>query len=537
MIPERAVARLVPEFLERSARLHPEKIALIARGQALTYAELDLRANRLAHALRARGVGRGDRVLIHGDNSIDVAVAIWAALKADGAFIVVNAQMKADKLAYILADSGAAALIADAVLAATWTDAVLRSIAASPGQLRAVMVMTGGGATELVPRAVESATSQGIYHVTTVTEAEEAQPEHPPRRRALDIDLAGIIYTSGSTGEPKGAMLSHRNVEFASWSVSSLLEKTSDDVVLGVVPMAFNYGLYQLLMAVRVGATLVLERSFAFPLQLLKRVAEAGVTGFPGVPTMFAMLGEMKNVELPDLSRVRYVTSTAAALLPKHVEVIRRLFPNARIYSMYGLTECKRVSWLPPEDLDRKPGSVGVPIPGTEFWTVDAEGNRLGPGESGELVVRGSHVMMGYWKKPELTATFIRPGPHACEALFYTGDLCRIDGEGYLYFIARMDEVIKTRGEKVAPREVEAALEKIEGVLECAVIGVEDPLLGHAVKAFVVLDEARAGQYTEKDIQVRCGQLLENYMVPKVVEFRDALPKTAMGKIVKKGLG
>lgn len=534
---ERAVARLAPEFLERSARLHPEKTALLARGHDVTYAELDRRANRLAHALRALGVGRGDRVLIYGDNSVDVAVAIWATLKADGAFIVVNAQVKADKLAYILDDSGAAALVGDAVLSPTWIDAALRSNATSPGQLRAVMVMTGGGATDLVPRAVEAATAHGLHHVSTLAEAEEEQPEHPPRRRALDLDLAGIIYTSGSTGEPKGAMLSHRNIEFASWSVSSLLEETSDDVVLGVVPMAFNYGLYQLFMAVRAGATLALERSFAFPLQLLKRVAEAGVTGFPGVPTMFAMLGELKNVDLPDLSRVRFVTSTAAALLPKHVEVIRRLFPNAKVYSMYGLTECKRVSWLPPEDIDRKPGSVGVAIPGTEFWTVDADGNRLGPGVAGELVVRGSHVMMGYWKKPELTARFLRPGHYPQEVLFHTGDLCRIDGEGYLYFIARMDEVIKTRGEKVAPREVEAALERIEGVLECAVVGVEDPLLGHAVKAFVVLDEARAGTYTEKDIQMRCGQLLENYMVPKVVEFREALPKTAMGKIVKKGLG
>lgn len=528
--------RLVPEFLERSARRHPGKSVIVSRGKTVTYRELEQRANRLAHALRALGVGRGDRVVIQGDNSVDVAVAVWAVLKADGVFSVVNAQVKADKLEYILNDSGAAMLIADAVLAVTWIDAVERVTQRSPGQLRAVAVMTAGGLDALVDKAIETAIGRGIPGVISQSAAEEGRPESPPTRHALDLDLAAIIYTSGSTGEPKGAMLSHRNIEFASWSVSTLLTMSADDIVCGVVPMAFNYGLYQLLMAVRLGATLALERTFAFPLQLLKSAAEVGATVFPGVPTMFAMLGELKPEVLPDLSKVRVVTSTSAALLPKHVAAIKKVFPNAKIFSMYGLTECKRVSWLPPKEIDSRPGSVGLPIPGTEFWTIGPDGARLGADQAGELVVRGSHIMMGYWKKPEVTAKYLKPGWLPREVLFHTGDLCRIDREGFLYFISRMDEVIKTRGEKVAPREVEAAIEKIEGVRECAVIGVEDPLLGHAVKAFVVLEAGHAGKLTEKDLQLRCGQSLENYMVPKVVEFRDALPKTAMGKIVKKGL-
>jgi amino acid adenylation domain-containing protein len=519
-------ARGVAEFLEASAARSPEKVALVAGKASLTYAALDAWANRIAHALRARGVARGDRVMVFGDNSAEVAASIWGALKADAAFFVVNAQVKAEKLAYMIDDAAVAAVIADAALGAAWVDACGRAATKPP-------VLVHGAQT---PRALELARAAGVVGAEALAPLVDAQPAEAPARRTVDVDLAAIIYTSGSTGEPKGAMLTHRNVAFASWSVTTLLENTADDVILGVVPMAFNYGLYQWLMTVRLGATLVLERSFTFPVAILKRVAETGVTGFPGVPTMFALLGELKDVGVPPLTGVRYVTSTAAALLPKHFEAIARWFPNAKVYSMYGLTECKRVSWLPPADVARKPGSVGVPIPGTEFWVVDPEGRRSDRGAEGELVVRGSHIMAGYWRKPEITARYLRPGALPGEVLFYTGDYVRLDDDGYLYFIARMDEVIKTRGEKVAPREVEAALERIEGVRECAVVGVPDDILGAAVKAFVVLSDEHRGRYTEKDIALRLGQVLEAYMVPKHVEFRESLPKTAMGKIVKKGL-
>ncbi len=519
-------ARGIAEFLEASAARTPDKVALVVGKASFTYATLDAWANRIGHALRARGVGRGDRVLIFGDNTAEVAAAIWGVLKADAVFFVVNAQVKAEKLAYMIDDAAVAAVIADAVLATAWTDAVQRATT-KPA------VFVHGPQT---PRALDLALTAGLLGVDDLAAAVAAQPDTAPSRRTLDVDLAAIIYTSGSTGEPKGATLTHRNVAFASWSVTTLLENTADEVILGVVPMAFNYGLYQWLMTVRLGATLVLERSFAFPVAILQRVAATGVTGFPGVPTMFALLGELTNIPVPPLTNVRYVTNTAAALLPKHFEAIARWFPNAQVYSMYGLTECKRVSWLPPADLARKPGSVGIAIPGTEFWVVDAEGQRHDRSAEGELVVRGSHIMAGYWRKPEVTARFLRPGPLPGEVLFYTGDYTRLDDDGYLYFIARMDEVIKTRGEKVAPREVEAALERIEGVRECAVVGVPDAILGSAIKAFVVLADEYQGRYSEKDVMLRLGQMLEAYMVPKQVEFRASLPKTAMGKIVKKGL-
>ncbi len=203
---------------------------------------------------------------------------------------------------------------------------------------------------------------------------------------------------------------------------------------------------------------------------------------------------------------------------------------------MYGLTECKRVSWLPPDDLDRKPDSVGLPIPGTEFWVVDERGERLGPDQPGELVVRGAHVMRGYWGKPALTERFLRPGPLAWRAGALHGRPLPHRPGGHLHFIARLDEVIKSRGEKVAPREVEKAIERIEGVRECAVVAVADEVLGSAIKAYVVLEEAWRGRYTERDIVLRAGQFVEAYMVPKHVEFRDSLPKTDLGKILKKAL-
>jgi acyl-CoA synthetase (AMP-forming)/AMP-acid ligase II len=353
----------------------------------------------------------------------------------------------------------------------------------------------------------------------------------PPPRTNIDIDLAAIIYTSGSTGEPKGIMLTHRNMIAAATSITAYLGNVEDDVILCVLPFSFDYGLYQMIMAFRTGARLVLERSFAYPAHVLRKVVDEGVTGFPGVPTIFAMMADMRTLHEYDFSRIRYVSNTAAALPAKHIRFLRELLPHARIYSMYGLTECKRCTYLPPEDIDRKPDSVGVAIPNTEIWLVDEHDRRLGPGQVGQLVVRGATVMRGYWDKPEETARRLRPGPLPGEQVLYTGDLCRFDEEGYLYFVSRIDDTIKSRGEKVAPKEVEAALVEIPGVREAAVIGVPDPILGQAVKAFVVLNAGAT--LTERSIRIECQKRLENFMVPKHIALVAELPKTASGKIKK----
>jgi acyl-CoA synthetase (AMP-forming)/AMP-acid ligase II len=289
-----------------------------------------------------------------------------------------------------------------------------------------------------------------------------------------------------------------------------------------------------MIMAFRAGARLVLERSFTFPAQVLNVMVEEGVTGFPGVPTVFSLLAEFKSLSNYDLSNIRYVSNTAAALPLKHILMLKDLFPGARIYSMYGLTECKRCTYLPPKDLERKPLSVGIAIPNTELWIIDEDGNKVGPDIVGQLVIRGATVMRGYWGKPEATAKKLKPGPLPGELVLYTGDYCKLDEEGYLYFVARMDDVIKSRGEKVAPKEVEHVLMNIPGVKEAAVIGVPDEILGQAVKAFVVPEDGVT--LSEKQVQRECQARLENFMVPKYIAIVASLPKTDTGKIKKTGL-
>jgi acyl-CoA synthetase (AMP-forming)/AMP-acid ligase II len=329
-------------------------------------------------------------------------------------------------------------------------------------------------------------------------------------------------------------MLTHRNMMTACASIASYLELREDEVILNVLPLAFDYGLYQMIMAFRTGARLVLERSFAFPAQILGLVTSEKVTGFPGVPTIFATLAELKSLKDHDLSSIRYVTNTAAALPVKHILMLTELFPSARIYSMYGLTECKRCTYLPPEDLGRKPLSVGIAIPNTEMWIVDEDNGRVGPDVVGQLVIRGATVMKGYWGKPEATARKLKPGPLPGEQVLYTGDYCRMDAEGYLYFVGRGDEIIKSRGEKVAPKEVESVLVNIPGVREAAVIGVPDELLGQAVKAFVVIEQGKA--FSEKELQRECQRRLENFMVPKHIVIVPSLPRTDTGKLSKAAL-
>jgi amino acid adenylation domain-containing protein len=481
----------------------------VCGGARATYRELDELANALAHTLVARGVERGDRVVVFADNTIATVISFWAVLKASAIVSIVNPLTKTDKLAYLLDDCRAKVLVTDSHLANVFAPAVAR------GKHVACVIASGAA----------------VPGVMAFADATAARTAEPPRRRCIDVDLASIIYTSGSTGEPKGVMLTHRNMLTACASISEYLRIAEDEVILCALPLAFDYGLYQMIMAFAAGARLVLERSFTFPAEVLNHVAAERVTGFPGVPTIFAVLAGMKSLSSFDLSSIRYVTNTAAALPVKHITMLRELFPTARIYSMYGLTECKRCTYLPPEDIGRKPESVGIAIPNTELWLVDEADRRLGPDQVGQLVIRGATVMKGYWEKPEATAKKLRPGPLPGEQVLYTGDLCRLDDEGYLYFVGRMDDIIKSRGEKVAPKEVEAALVAIAGVCEAAVIGVPDEVLGQAVKAFVVLEPGV--ELDVRAIQRQCHARLENFMVPKHVEIVAELAKGPTGKIQK----
>ncbi len=505
----------VETFLSRSADIHPDKVALVAGGERLTYADLNVRADRLARALAALGMKRGERAIVFMDNCWEAVVAIFAVLKAGGVFSPVNPSTKSDKLAYVANNCRASTIITQARI----LPVVAQAMEQAPSLRRAI-----------VAGAAEAPALRGGMTLAQAFDLGEAAAA--PADLGIDLDLAMLIYTSGSTGFPKGVMMTHQNVVAAATSITTYLENTPDDIILNVLPISFDYGLYQVLMAAKCGATLVLENSFAFPQKILERAAAECVTGLPIVPTMAAILLQMRDLAPGALPALRYLTNTAAALPPAHIARLQELFPTTRIYSMYGLTECKRCTWLPPAELARRPGSVGIAIPGTEAYVVDEHGVRVPPNAVGELVIRGAHVMKGYWEDQAATDRALRPGPFPWEKVLYTGDLFRTDEEGFLYFLGRKDDIIKTRGEKVSPKEVENVLYVLPGIREAVVIGVPDPILGMALRAVVAIDPGCG--LSEQDVVRHCARHLEDYMVPKSVEFRPELPKTESGKISRR---
>ncbi len=490
----------------------PARIAVVCGPARYSYEEIGRMTDRLAGFLQAHGVRRGDRVALLLPNGLEMVVGIFAALKAGAVFMPIGPSTKAAKIRYLLDDSEPTCLIAHGSLSGEW-----REPASACSSLRCV-IEAGGKA------------GKGAFGWDAALDFAGAADPVP----CIDQDLAAILYTSGSTGEPKGVMLTHLNMISARRSISSYLGLRPDDVILCALPLSFDYGLYQVLMAFALGATVVLESSFAYPLAILDTMANERVTVFPGVPTIFALLLAQGNFERFDLRALRIVTNTAAALPEARIGEIRDRFPQARLFSMYGLTECKRVTYLPPEELDKRPASVGRGMPNEEVYLVDEDGKRLPNGSTGELVIRGSNVMRGYWRKPAETAERLKPGKIPGELVLHSGDLFRTDAEGFLYFVGRKDDIIKSRGEKVSPREVENVLCKLEGILDAAVIGVADSILGQAVGAFVALRPGAT--LTERDVLKHCAMSLETFMVPKYVVFLQALPKTSNGKVDKLSL-
>ena len=503
---------LLHHAFEASGRRLPGKTAVVCGEARVSYGELMKRVDALATLLQVQGVVRGDRVALLLENSVEFAVAVHAVLKTGAVFVPISPLTKADKLAYMLNDTRARAVLTDVRLEHVWRDALTRS----------------PSVTTCVVRNLAAAVGTNLPWPDISAHAPlEAEP-------CIDQDLAAIIYTSGTTGESKGVMLTHLNMLSAWGSVQVYLGLREDDVIGLALSPSFSYGLYHVLISLGVGATVVLEGSAAFPVRLVERLVQERVTVFPGVPTMYSAILALGNLATFDLSSLRIVTNAAAALSDQHVQQIQKLLPSARLYSMYGMTECKRISYLPPEQLALRPTSVGRGLANQEVWLIDESGQRLPNPATGELVVRGSHVMRGYWDKPAETARTLRPGPLPGESVLHTGDIFRTDAEGWLYFVGRRDDIIKSRGEKVAPREVENTIYSIDGVLDCAVIGVPDERLGQAVKAFVVLKPGAA--LTEREVIRHCLARLENYMAPKSVVFVADLPRTDSGKIRKLGL-
>jgi len=507
--------RLLDLALTRAARRHPAKRFLADQARAVTYGEAEQIVDRLAACLRDAGLRRGDRVLLFAPNRVEVPLAALAALRCDGVFVPVHPGTKVPKLRYLLADSGARALLVDPSTAAV-AAAALAEVPEPPLVLR----LDGAEPPEGLPASPGSLTwADAVARYTP-----------PPPRRAIDQDLAALFYTSGSRGQPKGVMLTHANLVHTSWSIAAYLENVPEDVILDALPLSFDYGFFQVLTALQVGATVLLEPGFTFPFPVLQRMQQEEVTGFPGVPTMFALLLGLAEPASVPLPRLRYLTNTADVLPPEHIRRLRALFPRARLYSMYGLTECTRVSYLPPEELDSRPTSVGRAIPNTEAWIARADGGHALPGEEGILQVRGAHVAAGYWRSPELTAARFRPGVLLGERVLDTGDRFVMDEEGYLYFRGRSDDILKCRGEKISPREIEAALVEHPAVAEAAVVGAPDPVLGQAIVAH--LAPAPGGELALGELRAWCRQRLDATLLPqRFVVHAGPLPRNDNGKV------
>ena len=504
---------LAHDHLVGAARSSPDHPAVVADDLVHTFAEIDRASDALAGWLQHAGVARGDRVAIVLDNSVEQVVAFWGVLKSGAVATVVNPASRPDKIAYILDDCDVAHLVTHRRL-----HRVLRAVLADR-PITGAGLWVGG-----VPDA-----AGGTAFEDAVDEA--ASPRDPG---TIDSDLAAIIYTSGSTGGPKGVMLTHRNVHHNAWSIARSLGLRADDVIGCVLSLSFTYGLFQVVSGAHVGCTVVLERSFAYPRDVLERFARRRVTVLPGVPTVFATILHMAPLDGLDLSSLRMMTNAAAALPPAHLARLGELLPGAGVVQMYGLTECSRVCSLDPDLAAERPGSVGRAIPNTEAYVLTEDGRRAAPGEVGELVVRGAHVMRGYWGKPEATALRLRDGDIPGEKVLHTGDLFRADPDGYLYFVGRTDDVFKCKGEKVSPNEVERVLYELDAVAEAAVVGVPDDIDGMAVKAVLALRDG--AQLSADEVRRHCRARLEPTLVPSLVEVLSELPKTDSGKIRKAAL-
>lgn len=507
--------RLLGEALLRSAKNKPNHPALIYKDAEYSYEYLRDSAFKLASHLVKTGIKRGDRVAIYMNNSFECAVSIYGVSLAGAVFMVINAQTKADKLQYILNDSEAKVLIADAHL----HDEITASLTGTTSVIQVIL------SKELEAANAKSNLFQSFEEIISST------ADHIEFPAVIPNDLAALIYTSGSTGFPKGVMMTHQSMVFTSWSLIEYLRLTDDERIMLLLPLAFDYGLYQLIMSVTTGSTLIMEQSFTFQATIYNRINKYKATVFPGVPTIYAMMIENHKKSGLSFQSIQKVTNTAAALPAEFIPNLKEIFPNALIFKMYGLTECKRVCYLEPELVDEKPTSVGKAIPGTELFLLSPEGNPVPPGEAGILHVRGPHVMAGYWKKEDQSRQMLKPGIIPGERILCAQDWFKMDEDGFLYFQGRMDDIIKTKGEKVSPIEVENVIYKMDHVKEVAVIGAKHPIMGESILAFITTHDNVVMQ--EKEVQTACMAKLENFMVPHQVIFLPEMPKSTNGKIDK----
>lgn len=488
-----------------AGRDHDDDRHAITHGeQSVTYGTFKRQVELLARRLVAAGAKRGDRVAIFLPKSVDECVALFAASRADLVFVPVNPSLRPAQVRHIIEDCAASAVVSSADMLGTLGDAL-------------------GGLPSL----------QAVVHVDTT---EDAPPI--PQARSIGEDLAAILYTSGSTGRPKGVMISHRNLLAGTRIVRSYLHIGPDDRILSILPFSFDYGLNQLLTAIEQRAELVLF-DFKMGDEIVRALARHEITGLAGVPTIWALLTRAApSLARTPLPRLRYITNSGGAVPTSTVKQLRTLLPNTNIYLMYGLTEAFRSTYLPPEEIDRRPNSIGRAIPECEVFPLTEDGRRAAPGEPGILVHRGPTVSLGYWNRPEDTARVLRRNPLRSadvggEIVCWSGDRVVEDEDGYLYFVGREDAMIKSSGYRISPTEVEEVLMGTKMFRQVAVIGLPDEWVGQRVHAVAVADSSAV----DPAAALRsAADVLPPYMVPRTIELVSELPVNPNGKVDYKRL-
>jgi len=509
---------LLHHMLRTNARRNPGKEALVHGNRRMTYGEIARQSAGLAYGLQCAGVQRRDRIGIYLDHSIPLVLSIFGISQAGGVFVPINSLLFPDQVVHIVKDCGMKGLIT--------TTSKLPSLVPALQEIPSVefLVAVSDGAFPDVP-----------YPLYIFEDLCQLSPPQQCYDAAIEKDLAALLYTSGSTGQPKGVMLSHAQILAGSSIVTAYLEITAADRILSLLPLSFDAGLNQLMTAFQQQGSLVLI-NFTFAREIVEILRHERITGLAGVPTLWSLLAEpSSSLQKQRLPHLRYITNTGGAMPQDVLATLRRTLPTTKIFLMYGLTEAFRSTYLPPEELDRRPTSIGKAIPNTEILVINEHGQPCRPGEVGELVHRGPTVSMGYWGLPELTARVLRPHPFvppelgADEKVCYSGDLVRMDAEGFLYFVGRRDTMIKSSGFRISPTEVEAVLFRSGLIREAAVIGTADRMLGQSIKAFVVAKEEV--DLDCEDLLAFCAERMPHYMVPKTVEELDKLPKTPSGKV------
>ncbi|MCW5662466.1 MAG: acyl-CoA ligase (AMP-forming), exosortase A system-associated [Piscinibacter sp.] len=514
-------ATLLHELPLTSAARAPDAIALHDGPRRVSYAELADDVRRFASGLAALGARRGDRIAIFLDKRVETVVASFGAPAAGAVFVPINPLLKADQVGYILRDCAVRVLVTSADR--------LRSLApalADCPDLHHVVVLGTPG--------TDIASPVPVHGWAALLDAPSKAGQ-----RVIDNDVVGILYTSGSTGKPKGVVLSHRNMVAGAKSVASYLENRSDDVLLAALPLSFDAGFSQLTTAFHAGAGVVLL-NYLLPKDVVKAIESHRVTGLTAVPPLWIQLTQ---VSWSDAARgaLRYFANTGGRMPLETLKSLRALMPAASPFLMYGLTEAFRATYLPPSEVDRRPDSIGKAIPNSEILVLRPDGTSCEPGEPGELVQRGALVAQGYWNDPERTAERFKPLPGQLpgvilpEMAVFSGDTVRRDEEGFLYFIGRRDEMIKSSGYRISPNEVEEVLYATQMVGECAAFGLPHASLGEEVA--VVVTPREGAELDVARLLAACRERLPAYMVPARVDTREGpLPRNANGKIDRKAL-